>query len=566
MEPIEEIKKIVGKITKLEVKDNWIEVPPDKKFGDFSCTIAFDLAKEMKRNPNEIANEIVKKIKLGKESNFSKIEVISGYINFFLKKEEFCENLLNKILKEGKKFGRLNIGKRIRTMVEFSQPNTHKAFHIGHLRNTCLGDALSRILEFANFDVIRANYPGDIGMHVARCLWCYLKFHRGEEPKERKGEWLGKIYAEACKRIEENPAYEAEVKEILKKLEERDKKLINIWRKTRKWSLDDFKRIYKELDVKFDVYFFESELERKGKRIVEEALKKGIAKISEGAPIVDLSAYGLDVFMLLRSDGTSLYSTKDLALAKEKFEKYKIKKSIYVVGSEQKMYFQQLFKTLELLGFKQASDCYHLSYELVMFESGKMSSREGTVVLYDELADKMKEKAYEEVRKRNPKISEKEARKIAEIIAIGAMKYGMLKFDNNKVIIFDWEKMLEFEGDTGPYLQYACVRANKILEKYGEIENKIRCNQVEEVEIELIKQISIFPALIKKICETYKVNLLADYCYRLASKFNEFYDKCPVLSEKDEEKKRMRIAIVHATKLVIERCLLLLGIKIPEFM
>jgi arginyl-tRNA synthetase len=566
MEATEEIKKLIGSAIKKEIKDNQIEIPPDKKLGDFSCTVCFDLAREIKKNPKEIAEDVVKKIKLSKESNFSRIEVVNGYINFFLKKDEFCENILNNILKKKENFGRLNIGKRIKTMIEFSQPNTHKAFHIGHLRNTCLGDALSRIMEFANFDVIKANYPGDIGTHVAKWIWCYTKFHKNEKPKGRIGEWFNNIYVEACKKIGENPAYEDEVKEILKKIEAGDKKLVEIWKKTREWSLNDFKRIYNELDVNFDVYFFESEVEKKGKEIVKEALKRGIAKISEGAAIVDLRKYGLDIFMLLKSDGTSLYSTKDLALSKEKFEKYKIKKSIYVVGSEQKMYFQQLFKTLELLGFKEARNCYHLSYELVMFEAGKMSSREGSIVTYDELVEKMREKAIEEVKKRNPGINEKKAREIANTIALGAMKYGMLKFDNNKVIVFDWEKMLEFEGDTGPYLQYACVRANKILQKYGDIKGKIKCKEISDCEFELVQQISIFPRIIEKICSNYKVNLLAEYCYKLASKFNEFYDRYPVLNEVNEEKKRMRATIVYATKIVIEKCLFLLGIKIPSFM
>ncbi|MDI6721696.1 MAG: arginine--tRNA ligase, partial [Candidatus Aenigmarchaeota archaeon] len=433
-------------------------------------------------------------------------------------------------------------------MIEFSQPNTHKGFHIGHLRNTCIGDALVRIMRFSGHDVIAANYPGDIGAHVAKCLWLYKKKYNGKEPASGKGKWLGEIYAEAAQLLENNEEYKKEYIETLHHLYEWDKRIIPLWKKTREWGMEEFRNIYKELDVNFDVWFFESEVEKRGKEFAEEALKKGIAKRSDGAIIFDLKEYGLDVLIILRSDGTPLYSTKDLALAEIKFKKYSIDKSIYVVGSEQKLYFRQLFKALELLGFEQAKKCYHLSYELVMLKEGKMSSREGNVILYEDVMKEAVEKAKD--------ISPESAKNVA----IAALKYSMLSRDSNRIIVFDADEALSFEGDTGPYLQYTYARARSILKKSGK---KPLAESFSEKEISLIKKMSEFPDIVGHSCNDMKPHYIALYLHELASVFNEYYHANKIIGSENEWS---LLALVNAFSNVMRTGLLLLGIPVMERM
>ncbi|MEM4248533.1 MAG: arginine--tRNA ligase, partial [Candidatus Nanoarchaeia archaeon] len=388
------IVEIIASATKLPPHEiaSILEIPKVTELGDFALP-CFSLAARMKKDPKLIAKDIAAHIKFTKDSAIKEVKVVGAYVNFFLNKTNLAGIVLQEVYKEKANFG-AGLKKTEKVMVEgFGQPNTHKAMHVGHLRNICLSDSLSKLLKFTGYPVITATYVGDIGTHVAKVLWYMQKYHSMHEHQKQKnkGEWLGKLYAESVKKVQNHPEYEKEVSEVLQKLEaKKDKDLTNLWKITRVWSLREFKRIYKQLGVDFDEWFFESEVEDAGKKIALGLLKKKIARKDQGAVLVDLSDYDLDVFLILKSDGTSLYSTKDLALAKMKFERYKIDRSIYVVGSEQAFYFKQLFKTLELMGFKQASKCHHLAYELVMLPTGKMSSRSGEVVLYSEIFDKVK--------------------------------------------------------------------------------------------------------------------------------------------------------------------------------
>jgi len=540
-----------------------IEIPPDPKLGDISFP-CFTLAKKMKKDPNKIAREITKKIKLPRDSIIKEIKTIGPYINFFFNRGKFAEFVINEIKKDEENFGH-GTKKKIRIMVEHSQPNTHKAFHIGHLRNVCLGDSLVRIMRFAGYPLMAANYINDTGQHVARCLWCYLKYHMGEEPKERKGEWLGKIYSEASKKIMENPGFKKEVDEIQQKLEAKDPEIMRLWRKTREWSMEEFKRIYKQLGVEFDVWFYDNELIDGAKKIIKELKSKGIVEEDEGALIVSEKKTGLPTFIVEKSDGTTPYITKDLELARRKFEDYKIDKSIYVVAAPQILHFQQLFKLLELYGFKQAKDCYHLSYELVMMKTGKMSSREGKLILYSELFDTAKKKVLKEIKRRHD-LQKTKIEEIAEKIAIGALKYAMLNRDNNKVIYFDWDRVLSFEGNSGPYLQYSLVRAKKILEKSEDkIDYSYSSFLTEEEEFELVKKIYKFPQVVESISNNYKPHLMAEYTFELASLFSRFYEKCPVLQSKEKIKKA-RLALTWGFIQIMKKCFSLLGIEEVDIM
>ncbi|MBU4284209.1 MAG: arginine--tRNA ligase, partial [Nanoarchaeota archaeon] len=436
-------KEAIINLLKKEVNGSIeLETPPDSKLGDYAFP-CFGLAKQLKKSPIEIAKDLASKLKPNKY--IKEVKNTGPYVNFFVNESILAELILNNISSGKDDYGKAK-KKKERVMIEFSQPNTHKGFHIGHLRNASLGDSLVRIMRFNGYDVVAANYIGDIGAHIAKCIWYYLKFYKNKEPKTNKGEWLGSIYTEASKIVAENEEYKKEIQKIQRKLEDGNKELTELWEKTKEWSMQDFYKIYKELGINFDVFFFESQVEKPGKKIVLDMLKKGIAEKSDGAVIINLEKYGLKVFLLLKSDGTSLYSTKDFALAKKKFDDYKIDKSIYVIGSEQRFHLKQLFKTLEIIGFKQAKKCYHLSYELVMLKEGKMSSRLGNIVLYFELSKKIFEKASKEVEKRHKQWPEKDKEKATKQIAVAAMKFSMLNQDNNKTIVIILVKHAEFHG------------------------------------------------------------------------------------------------------------------------
>ncbi len=530
--------------------------PPDFKLGDIATPLSFELAKKMKNNPIKIAKDIVEKIIL--PEGVERAETSGGYINFFFDRKYFSKKTVSTIINEDTSYGK-GEKKKDKVMVEYSQPNTHKSFHIGHLRNVCLGDALANIMEFSGYETVRANYIGDVGAHVAKCLWGYMKFYDGVVPQINKGDFLGKVYSEADNKLKDSEEYQEEYKVVLKNLYEEDKKTMDVWRMTREWSLEEFNRIYQELGVNFDIFLYESEVKDEGTKIAKELLDKGVAENKDRAVIVNLKEYGLDEFVILRSDGTALYSTKDLALAERKFQEFKIDLSLYVVGSEQKFYFKQLFKTLELMGFKQAKRCYHLSYELVMLEEGKMSSREGNVVLYSELKDVVKKEAVNQVRERN--ISNAES--ISEIVTLGALKYSMMK-DNNKRIIFNWKKALDFEGDTAPYIQYAHARASSILNKITDFKNEFEIDELNEKEYKLVSMLSEFPEVVEKASIDYRPDYVSNYVYGLAKCFNEFYHECHVLNA--ETNKEFRASLVKATKIVLNNGLGLLGIKAPEEM
>jgi arginyl-tRNA synthetase len=435
---------------------------------------------------------------------------------------------------------------------------------------------MSNILEFAGYDTVRANYIGDIGWHVIQWLWCYLNFHAGEEPEGDRTRWMQDIYTEAVQRIDDNPEYEAAAREVFVRWESDDPELFELWEKTRGWSLEGFNQIYQILGEEFDVFFYESEVEKPGKLLVEGLIEQGLAvdERAAGGPVVvkldellGLEKETYRVLVILRSDGTSLYATKDLPLAIKKFKDWKIDKSIYVIDVRQSLYLKQIFKLLEMMGFKQGADCYHLSYEIVNLPGDvTMSSREGTIVMFDELMQEAIQRALWIVEDKNPALSPSLKQDVAEMVALGALKYPMLAVDNNKVATFDWERALDFEGQAAPYIQYAHVRANSILNKAGEIPTHMRSQyELEVQEISLLDQISRFPDEVNRSANTYKPLTIANYAYDLAKAFTDFYQHCPVLKA-EESIRASRLRLTAATKQTLANSLRLLGIKSPEVM
>ncbi|PIO08446.1 arginine--tRNA ligase [Candidatus Pacearchaeota archaeon CG10_big_fil_rev_8_21_14_0_10_34_12] len=555
------LKSISVSLSESEI-ENMIEIPPQEEMGDFAFPCFF-LSKKLKRNPNEIALELNDNIK---SKSFERTTVVGGYINFFLDKNIFTKSKIKKILKEKEKFGKKNIGKGKRVMIEFSQANTHKAFHVGHIRGTSIGESLSRIDEFFGRKVIRANYQGDTGMHVSKWIWCYEKYHSKEKLRGDES-WIASIYVDAIKKLAKNEKLQKEVNEINKKLESReDKKLNIIWKKTRKLSLDSLEKIYKELNTKFDVYYFESEAEQRGKEISKELVKKKIAIISDDATIMNLEKYNLGIWVLLRSDGTVLYSAKDLALAEKKFKDFKLDNAFYVIANEQELHMNQLSKSLELMGKENLSEkIRHISYNIVRLPKGKMSSRTGDNVLYSDFMKEIKNHTMKEIKNREKKISNAELENRALKISVAAIKYSMLKQDPKKVIVFNKEDALNFEGNTGTYLLYSYARASSILKK-SKIKNRknnFKIKGVSNEEFILAKKLSEFPEIVLNAYNSRNPSEIANYSYQLAQVFNEFYHKTKVI---DSENEIFLLKLVDSFRIVLKSSLNLLGIEIVERM
>jgi len=533
----------------LEVGINEIEEP--EKYGDFAYA-CFSLAKKLKKDPKEIANEMAKKLKI---KFVDRIEAVGPYVNFYVNWGEFGQELFKSI---NERYGSSKDKETV--IMDVFQPNPFKPFHIGHIRNAVLGESIRRILEFCGKKTIAVSYMGDVGTHVAKWLWYFSNFYKGDIPKENVSKWAGEIYAEATRMVADNLEYEEKVKEVNKKLDKRDPEIMKTWKKIRDLCLKDFWKIKEELGVHLDDSFYESEVEGPGRKIVQQLVEEGKAKTSEGAIVVDLEKYGLGIFLLLKSDGTALYATKDLGLNELKRKKYKFDKSLFIVATEQELYFKQLFKAMEIFKIPGWEKNVHVSFGLVTLKEGKMSSRFGTVILYEDLRDEMINKVSELLKDAEMKNKEEIIRKVAS----AATKFPMLNIDSKKTIKFDWEQALDFEGKSGPYLQYSYVRAFNILNK-AKIKKYDASLLKEEIEIKLIKKIAAFPYIIKQSADQYSPNILSNYLFELAQDFNSFYHASPVLKA-EEGLKNARLKLVETVKFVLGTGLELLSIPVLEKM
>jgi len=593
-----EIKKEAEKLLKqsdllkYDSLSETIEVPPNPEMGDIATNISFSLAKKLGKSPVKISEEIEKEIKLSKSSIFEKIETKGGYINFFLNYEKISENLLQIIQKEKGKYGSSDFGKKQKLMIEYSQPNPNKPMHIGHVRNNFLGMSVNNILSFAGYETIPVNWINDRGAHICKSMLGYLLWGRKNEKNQGKdwgqildewlkseNEWLTPkdadkksdffvldYYVKASDEMEKNENLDKQNREMLQAWENKDPKVRKLWKKTVNWVYDGWEETYKRQNCIFKKYYYESEIYERGREAVMNNLGDLFKKTEKGTIIADLEKYGLPGMVFIRSDGTTLYQTADLPLSEHKVKDYPNAKYIWVVGSAQKLYFQQLFLVFDLLKIMKKEDCYHLAYGMVSLPEGTMSSRKGRAVWADELMDEIHDLVGKEVEKKNPELDKKKKYEIAEKIALGAIKYAMLKIDAFKDIIFDPKEVINFEGNTGPYLQYAHVRADKILQKAGKFKETYQPKELMNEEKMLIKKLLEFPEVVERSAKEYKPNLIANYAYDLSETFNAFYHACPVLQAEDEKTKNFRLTLVKAFKTTLKNSLTLLGIETPEIM
>lgn len=545
----------------ISAEESRLEMPSQKEFGDiaFPC---FELAKIQKRNPVEIARSIQGKIKLAKDSMVERVEARGGYVNFFFNYSRFAERVLLSV----KKKQHTQIKERI--LVEFSQPNPVHSMHIGHARGTFLGESMCNIYEYLGHKVVRANLMNDLGLQVAKLVVAYDKWAKGKKIEGKPDFWLWQYYVKFHEEAKKKPELEEEAREKLRKFEIlHDKKVTSEWKKVVRFVMKGFEETYQKLGIKFDVYFFESDYRKPGKKIVEDTIARGFAfKTSEGSIVSKLEKYGIPDTVILRSDGTGLYMTSDFGLTVHKFEKYRLDRSVWLVSTQQNLYFKQLFKILELLGYEWTKDCYHFSFEHVRLEEGKMSSREGRAIMLDDVVAKLTGIAMEEVEKRNSKISEKQKQKLAEQIGIGALKYAITRIEPEKLITFDWKQMLSFEGNTGPYIQYAHTRCSSILKKAGKWKKTYSEENMKDEEKALISILGRFNDIVNEAASNMRPHLVCNYLYELTTALNNFYEKCPVLKADSAQKKNFRLTLIYATKEVLKQGMQLVGMEAPEKM
>ena len=542
------------KLTIQEIEEK-IEIPPDSLMGDFAFPCFF-LSSKLRKAPNEIALKIKNEIKnIPKE--ISEIKVSGAYLNFFVDKKILAVNLIKKALKEKEKYGNSNEGKGKTIVIDMSSPNIAKPFGIGHLRSTIIGNSISNIAKSQGYKTVKINYLGDWGTQFGKMIAGYKKIGNDKELKKDPAKNMLKWYIEGNKK-----EYEEDARKWFKKLEDGDKEALKLWKMFKDLSMKDFEKTYKILGVKFDVISGESFYNNKMDKTIKELKSKKLLEQSEGALIVNLDKYNLGVCLIQKTDGATLYATRDLTAAIERYNKYKFSKMIYEVGQEQKLHFQQVFKVLELMNYKFSKECVHASHGLYLDEDGKkFATRKGKTIFMEDILNETIEIAKNKIQEKNPDLKNKD--EIAEKIAIAAIFYGDLKNQRTNDIVFNIEKFLDFEGNTGPYLQYSYARASSILRKASKNTKKSKSEILNEKEIALIKKINDFPEAVKKSYEHLFPNLVANYSFELAQKFNEFYHSCPVIGSENEQ---FRLKLVEAFRITIKKSLYLLGIEVMEEM
>ena len=552
--------------------------PPEAALGDFALP-CFPFARSLRRKPDDIAADLQAALTDQGSPWVARWEVKGAFLNLFLNHGAVAGWLLPQI-RDGALFKILREQSGLqeqKVMVEYSQPNTHKTFHVGHMRNVALGDCLSRLYRYCGYGrVIPVNYIGDEGTHIAKCLW-HIRRTGKTPPDAYRGEWLGDMYAEAGNVLadatpEEREEMDREISAVLSAIESREGEIYELWQETRQWSVDVFHEIYDWLGAEFEYDFFESEVSEESQAIVDEFLDKGVFVHSEGAVGIDLKDKKAGFCIFRKSDGNTTYAAKDLALARRKYEKYDVDRSVYVVGSEQILHFRQVFLTLERMGFDQAKDCYHLSYAHVVGPEGRMASRKGTAIAFSDLREKLTEALGEKLEryKDDPDWSEADIAQTNRLLGIGAIRYGMLCSDPAKEITFELDRWLEFSGDTGPYLMYSYARSRSILKNAAEQGHRADPGAAPllatDEEQEILRWMFDFNDTVAGALQAKKPSMLTHYLFDMCKSFSRFHKNVSVLKAGSAELAAARLALVEAFSLVLKNGLGLLGITPPERM
>lgn len=541
-----------------------IAVPPDNKMGDYALP-CFKFAKVMRKSPVAIAEEL--KNTFATDDAISEVEAVNGYLNFRVNRTALVKETLEKIAEQGEAFGSSDMGNGKTVCIDYSSVNIAKPFHIGHLSTTVIGGALYRIFKFLGYNTVGINHLGDYGTQFGKLIYAYKHWGSEEAVKEGGVKELTRLYVRYHKESENDPSMDDEARSYFKLIENGDEECVKLFNLFKEITLKEVEKIYDELDIKFDSYAGESFYNDKMQPVIDELAEKGLLVESEGAKIVDLEKYGMPPCIILRSDGASLYATRDLAAACYRKEHYDFDKCLYVVAYQQNLHFKQIFKVLELMGKPWAKDLVHVAYGMVSLldDNGNqvaMSTRNGTVVLLEDVLKKCHEKCLEIIEQKNPDLEDKE--NVARQVGTGAVIFGALSNSKIKDIAFSYSKILNFDGETGPYVQYTAARIKSVLRKGGAI-GKYEIKNVNEDEYQLIALLSTFPDVVKAAAERLEPFFVTRYAIDVASAFNKFYFDCKIIGD-DVNETNFRLAISSATLTVLSSALTLLGIKVPERM
>jgi arginyl-tRNA synthetase len=571
---LETIKKDILTLIKKEVKDDSLsfsidilEKPPSYELGDFALP-CFSLSKALKKNPKEIAKGIEQRIKSNLPSFLQDVKAVGPYINFFLDSSFLVENFLSQS-HSSKNIKIEAVKNPLNIMVEYSSPNTNKPQHLGHIRNNLLGMSVSTLLEKVGHKVKKVNLLNDRGLGVSKVIYAYLHLSDKKKPDGKPDHFVGELYNLFNKEAKKNSGLEEEAQRILEKWEKGDKKIIDAWKKITDFVKQGYKETYERLGCSFDKQYWESQIYNEGKSIVMQGLEKGLFKKKDGAVIAELEPYGLPNKVLIKRNGTALYITQDIALAKKKFEDFDVDYSIYVVASEQELYFKQLFKIIELLDIAPVDKLYHLSYGMFLLEGGKMKSREGNIIDADSLIEELKKLALEEVDERYPGLNKKERNKRAERIAMAALKFYILRVDPNRDVVFKPKESISFQGETGPYLLYTYARLRSILRKSGIKPTMLDVKSISLISHEEEKQIASlgneFSSIVMDSAQSFKPSTLCRFLLDFAQLINSYYHEKRVIGE-NERLMKARLSLLFACSNVLKEGLNLLGIEVLEEM
>lgn len=543
-----------------------IESPADSKMGDYAFP-CFKLAKILRKAPPMIAKTIAEAVQ--GENLFSKVENVNAYVNMFISKKEFAEEVVSEVISKGDDFGRSDIGGGKKVIVEYSSPNIAKPFHIGHIRSTVIGNSIYKIYDFLGYDAMRINHLGDYGTQFGKMICAYRRWGNKEDVINEPIKSLLSYYTKFHEEAEKDPALEDEARAVFARLEQGEQEEVKLWQWFRDESLKEFNRVYDMLGITFDSYNGESFYSDKMPRFVNELKDKGLLIEDDGAQIVKLDDYDLPPALITKSDGSTLYITRDIAAAVYRKETYDFYKNIYVVASQQNLHFQQWIQVIELLGYEWARDCVHVPFGLVSMEEGTMSTRQGRVVFLEDVLNRAVEQTKKIIEEKN--VNTENVEETAREVGIGAVIFNELSNYRIKDYVFSWDKVLNFEGETGPYVQYTHARACSILRNAGDdIAEKAKSGFNSEYITgesahQLIKLIYKFPEVIEEAGEKYEPSVVTRHIVDIAQAFNKFYHDEHILVENEDEK-TSKVALVLAAKATIKNGLSLLGIKAPEKM
>ncbi|HKM34035.1 MAG TPA: arginine--tRNA ligase [Lachnospiraceae bacterium] len=541
-----------------------IEIPPDEELGDFALP-CFSFAKIMHKNPKVIAEELKEALQGEKQDlGIEKIDVVNGYLNIFMNRVEYVRYWVDKITKAD--FGMVKTGSGKTICMDYSSPNIAKNFHVGHLRTTVIGNSLYKIYEKLGFKVVRINHLGDWGTQFGKLIVAYKKWSNKDSVTEKGIEELLRIYVKFNQEAENNPELIEEARSWFIKMEQNDEEAIQIWKWFKEISLLEFTRVYELLGVSFDSFTGESFYRDKVPALVEELKTKNLLMESQGANVIDLSQYDMPPCLITKSDGGSIYHSRDIAAVLFRKEKYHFEKCLYVTGLEQSLHFKQVFKAIEVMGYEWADALVHVPYGLVSLEGEKLSTRSGNIIYAEDILHEAIGRAKSLIQIKNPDLPDKE--EVAKKVGVGAIIFHDLFNQRIKNVDFSWEDVLSFEGTTGPYVQYTYARAKSILKKNIDemIPETIDFNVlIEDTSYVLIKALSGYEETIIKAAKRYEPSIIARYLITVATAFNKFYHECPIL-QADEKKKKARLVLVDLTQSIILDACSLLGMDCPEEM